>query len=386
MKIVHIANFYGPKSGGIRTTLHELGSGYIARGHEFTYIVPGNGFFCEETLHGKKITVPSIVLPFSGGYRIIRNNRDIKKLLITLKPDALEVSDRFTLSKVGLWAKKRGIHTVVFSHETLSGLVKSFFKVDLKWFVNWHNARLATRFHNVIATTEFASREFHEIDISNLSHVPLGVDLENFSPYRRNEDLRTELLKGADVLLLHCGRMSKEKNPQNSILALKELLAAGVNARLIFVGMGPMFKSLKALSKDLPVTFMGYIVDRKMLAEIIASADVSIAPGPIETFCLAALESLASGTPVVASSTSAVGEFLQLKSSEPVGAVAENNPKSFADAIQTVLGYNAADRAMPIRCQHQAENYPWSSTLMMMLRLHGAGHEVTVNQKRLKAA
>ena len=252
MKIVHIANFYGPKSGGIRTTLHELGSGYIARGHEFTYIVPGNGFFCEETLHGKKITVPSIVLPFSGGYRIIRNNRDIKKLLITLKPDALEVSDRFTLSNVGLWAKKRGIHTVVFSHETLSGLVRSFFKVDLKWFVNWHNTRLARRFHNVIATTEFASREFREIGTNNLTHVPLGVDLQNFSPYRRNEALRTELLKGSEVLILHCGRMSKEKNPQNSILALKELLAAGVNARLIFVGMGPMFKSLKAISKDLP--------------------------------------------------------------------------------------------------------------------------------------
>ena len=386
MKIVHIANFYGPKSGGIRTTLHELGSGYIARGHEFTYIVPGNGFFCEETLHGKKITVPSIVLPFSGGYRIIRNNQDIKKLIITLKPDALEVSDRFTLSKVGLWAKKRGIHTVVFSHETLSGLVKSFFKLDLKWFVNWHNTRLASRFHNVIATTEFASREFREIETKNLTHIPLGVDLQNFSPYRRNEALRRELLKGSDVLILHCGRMSKEKNPQNSILALKELLDSGVNARLIFVGMGPMFKSLKALSKDLPVTFMGYIVDRKMLAEIIASADVSIAPGPIETFCLAALESLASGTPVVASATSAVGEFLLLDTPEPVGAVAENNPKSFAKAIQTVLAYNAADRGMPIRCQHQAENYPWSSTLMMMLRLHGAGREVSANHKRLRAA
>jgi len=386
MKIVHIANFYGPKSGGIRTTLHELGSGYIARGHEFTYIVPGNGFFCEETLHGKKITVPSIVLPFSGGYRIIRNNQDIKKLIITLKPDALEVSDRFTLSKVGLWAKKRGIHTVVFSHETLSGLVKSFFKIELKWFVNWHNTRLASRFHNVIATTEFASREFREIETKNLTHVPLGVDLQNFSPYRRTQTLRAELLKGADVLILHCGRMSKEKNPQNSILALKELLDSGVNARLIFVGMGPMFKSLKALSKDLPVSFMGYIVDRKILAEIIASADVSIAPGPIETFCLAALESLASGTPVVASSTSAVGEFLLLNTPEPVGAVAENNPKSFAKAIQTVLAYNAADRGMPIRCQHQAENYPWSSTLMMMLRLHGAGREVSANHKRLRAA
>jgi alpha-1,6-mannosyltransferase len=386
MRIVHIANFYGPKSGGIRTTLHELGSGYIARGHEFTYVVPGIGFFCEETPFGRKITVPSIVLPFSGGYRIIRNNRDIKKLLITLKPDALEVSDRFTLSKVGLWAKKRNIHTVVFSHETLSGLVKSTFKLNLKKFVSWHNARLASRFHNVITTTAFAAREFEEISTKNLVHIPLGVDLQTFSPKHRNEELRTELLKGADVLLLHCGRMSREKNPQNSILALRELRNRGVNARLVYVGMGPMFKSLKEQAKNLPVTFMGYIVDRDMLAQIIASADVSIAPGPIETFCLAALESLASGTPVVASSTSAVGEFLLLNSPEPVGAVANNNPKAFAEAITKVLTLRKAQPNLPQMCHQQAENYPWSSTLMMMLRLHGAGREVTAISKGLKAA
>lgn len=386
MKIVHIANFYGPKSGGIRTTLHELGNGYIARGHEFTYVVPGIGFFCEETPFGRKITVPSVVLPFSGGYRIIRNNKDIKKLLITLKPDALEISDRFTLSSVGLWAKKRNIHTVVFSHETLSGLVKSSLKLNLKKFVKWHNTRLASRFHNVITTTAFASREFEEISTKNLVQIPLGVDLETFSPRHRNEELRQELLKDADVLLLHCGRMSREKNPQNSIQALKELRSRGVNARLIYVGMGPMFKTLKAEAKDLPVTFMGYIVDRNMLAEIIASADVSIAPGPIETFCLAALESLASGTPVVASATSAVGEFLLLDTSEPVGAVADNNPIAFADAISTVLQRRAKQKGLPAMCHQQAENYPWSSTLMMMLRLHGAGREVTAMNKRLKAA
>ena len=386
MRIVHIANFYGPKSGGIRTTLHELGSGYISRGHEFTYVVPGVGFFCEETPFGRNITVPSIVLPFSGGYRIIRNNKDIKKLLITLKPDALEVSDRFTLSKVGLWAKKRNIHTVVFSHETLSGLTKSTFKVNLKKFVNWHNARLASRFHNVITTTAFAAREFEEISTKNLVHVPLGVDLQTFSPKHRSEELRTELLKGADVLLLHCGRMSREKNPQNSILALHELRDRGVNARLVYVGMGPMFKSLKEQAKDLPVTFLGYIVDRDMLAQIIASADVSIAPGPIETFCLAALESLASGTPVVASSTSAVGEFLLLDTAEPVGAVANNNPTAFADAITKVLQFRETQPNLPQMCHQQAENYPWSSTLMMMLRLHGAGREVTAISKRLKAA
>ena len=41
MRIVHVANFYGPNSGGIKTTMHELGRGYLAQGHEFIFIVPG---------------------------------------------------------------------------------------------------------------------------------------------------------------------------------------------------------------------------------------------------------------------------------------------------------------------------------------------------------
>ena len=386
MRIVHVANFYGPKSGGIRTTLHELGKGYKARGHEFTYIVPGNGFFCEESVFGKKITVPSIVLPFSGGYRIIRNNKDVKKLLITLKPDALEISDRFTLSGVGLWAKKRNIHTVVFSHETLTGLVKSHLRFSFRKFVDWHNARLASRFDHVIATTAFASREFEDIKVDNLVNIPLGVDLETFSPKLRNTQLRQELLKEQEVLLIHLGRMSSEKNPQNSILTLIELRKRGVNARLVYVGMGPMFAKLKQLAADHPVTFLGYIVDRKKLAEIMASADVSIAPGPIETFCLAALESIASGTPVVASNTSAVGEFLLLNSREQVGAVANGNPVDFANAVQQMLQIRNADTTLSMRAHQQAENYPWSSTVAMLLNLHGEKNEIRKSKHRLRAA
>jgi alpha-1,6-mannosyltransferase len=371
MKILHIANFYGPKSGGIRTTLHELGAGYIAKGHEFTYIVPGNGLYCENTPDGRKITVPSIELPFSGGYRIIRNNRFIKKLIITLDPDVLEVSDRFTLTGVGEWASKRKIKTVVFSHETLNGLAQHYFPFALTRLIDWHNRRLANRFNHVIATTNFAAREFEKLNIQNLVRVPLGVDLEKFSPLRRDEALRTQLLKGSDVLLVHCGRMSREKHPARSIEALNVLLQQGINARLVYVGIGPLFKQLREEAKDLPVTFLGYIADRNRLADILASADISLAPGPIETFCLAALESLASGTPVVASSTSAVGEFLLLDDSVPVGAIADNNAESFADSIQKVMQMRQANPKLSSCCQHQAENFPWSSTISLMLTLHG---------------
>ena len=382
MKIVHIANFYGPKSGGIKTTLHQLGTGYVARGHSFTYIGPGTGFYCEESTSGTRITLPSIEIPFSGGYRIIRNNRDVKKLLITLKPDVLEISDRFTLSKIGAWAGQRNIAAVVFSHETLSGLAKNYFPFSLKRIVDWHNRRLSSRFKHVITTTEFASKEFEEIKTTNLVRVPLGVDLDKFSPYLRNEDFRKDLLQGADVLLVHCGRMSREKHPARSIEALKVLLERGINARLIYVGIGPMYVDLREKSKGLPVTFLGYIADRERLAEILATADVSLAPGPIETFCLAALESLAAGTPVVASNTSAVGEFLLINTSEPVGAIAGNSGHEFANAIERVLEMRK-DPKLPQRCFHQAENFPWSATLSLMLKLHGDSAE---SKRRLRAA
>jgi alpha-1,6-mannosyltransferase len=369
MKIIHIANFYGPKSGGIKTTLHNLGTGYINQGHDFTYIVPGAGLHHEKTPHGIRITVPSFMIPFTGGYRIIKSNRQIRNMLLALSPDRIEVSDRFTLSSVGRWAKSRKITTLVFSHETLRGLIKTYLPFSAKKFVAWHNQRLANSFDYVIATTKFASSEFVAIGSKNLVQVPLGVDLKTFSPKNRDLELRTKLLKGGEILLVHCGRLSPEKKPERSIQALRELLQRGVNARLIYVGTGPLHKKLYESSRDIPVTFLGYISDKKYLASVVASADVSIAPGPIETFCLSALESLASGTPVVASNTSAVGEFLLTNSNDFVGQVAANNGKDFADSIEIVIERLKSDETLRSRCHHQAENFPWSSTISQMLSL-----------------
>lgn len=386
MKIVHIANFYGDKSGGIRTTIHNLGHSYIQRGHEFTFIVPGNGFYCEETPTGRMIHLPSIRIPFSGGYRIIRRNRDLKKLLTILKPDSIEISDRFTLSGIGTWARKRGIPAVVFSHETLSGLVKTHLRTPLNRFVNWHNSRLASRFKYVIATTQCAAKEFKNINSPNLVIVPLGVDLANFNPSNRDESLRTELLNGADLLLVHCGRLSPEKKPERSLQALECLLKQGINARLVYVGIGPLQTKMMKRSKNLPVTFLGYVAGRQKLAAILASADISLAPGPIETFCLAAMESLASGTPVVASNTSAVGEFLLLDSEQSVGAIFNNTSLGYADAIKEVIRMLSRNQNLAQLCHQQAENYPWSATVSQMLRLHDDSLRLKKAQRRLRAA
>jgi alpha-1,6-mannosyltransferase len=370
MKIIHIANFYGPKSGGIKTTLHNLGTEYGKIGHDFIYVVPGKKFSRENTTHGACITLPSWVIPFSGGYRVIKSNRQVKTIVQSLKPDRIEVSDRFTLSCLGNWAKQRNIPAIVFSHETLRGLVKNYFGIPLKSFVSWHNTRLAGRFDFVVTTTNFAAAEFDEIGTPNVIRVPLGVDLETFSPAHRNEELRAKMIKGGDVLLVHCGRLSPEKKPERSLQVLRELLSRGINARLVYIGSGPLHKKLYDSSRDIPVTFWGYVANKNLLAQMIASADVSLAPGPIETFCLAALESLASGTPVVASETSAVGEFLTQDNGDFVGLTAANNGAAFADAVQIILDEIKEDPTLSDRCRLQAEKFPWSATIFKLDTMH----------------
>ena len=238
--------------------------------------------------------------------------------------------------------------------------------------MGWHNTRLASRFDYVVTTTNFAAAEFDEIGTTNVVRVPLGVDLQTFSPSLRNEELRTKMIKGGEVLLVHCGRLSPEKKPERSLETLRELLNRGINARLVYIGSGPLHKKLYDSSRDIPVTFWGYVANKNLLAQMIASADISLAPGPIETFCLAALESLASGTPVVASETSAVGEFLVDQHGDFVGLTAANNGRAFADAVEILLDEIAEDSTLSDRCRIQAEQFPWSETIMRLGRLSAA--------------
>jgi alpha-1,6-mannosyltransferase len=47
---------------------------------------------------------------------------------------------------------------------------------------DWLNRRTARAYHRVICTTGWAAAEFGRIDAGNVVRVPLGVDLDTFSP------------------------------------------------------------------------------------------------------------------------------------------------------------------------------------------------------------
>lgn len=359
MRIAQLANFYGPKSGGLRTALHHLGTGYVQSGHEVVLVVPGDRR-ADESLPGgvRRITLPAVKVPYTGGYRVADPWR-VKALMEHLKPDRLEVSDRLTLRGMGAWASERGIANVVISHERLDRLLQFVLpEAPAVKAADWANGRMAASYDTVVCTTGFAREEFDRIGARNVTQVPLGVDLATFTPSRHSADLRRELLQGAESLLIHCGRLSPEKHVERSVDTLAELHEQGHSARLVIAGDGPRRTSLEKRANGLPVTFLGFVKSRLDVAALLASADLSLAPGPHETFGLAALEALASGTPVVVSQSSALKEIVQ----PACGAAVDDHATAFALAAQRLLASGSREAA-----RARAEEYPWQAAVDGML-------------------
>ncbi len=362
MRIVQLANFYGPRSGGLRTALHHLGAGYAGRGHEVVLVVPGPRRADEHLPSGiRRITVPAPQLPGTGGYRAVDPWR-VQHLLERLRPDAIEVSDRLTLRGLGAWAARRGVPAVVISHERLDRLLAQFLLPDpaARAVADAANARMAAAYDTVVCTTAFARAEFERIGARNVTQVPLGVDLTTFAPRHRDPALRAALADGAETLLVHCGRLSPEKQPERSIDTVAALRDAGHRVRLVVAGDGPRRPALERRAAGLPVTFLGFVPERRDLARLLASADVALAPGRHETFGLSALESLASGTPVVVSRSSALPEIVGAS-----GAAALDSPAAFATGVSILLAADEGQRRDAARAR--AERFGWPASVEGML-------------------
>ncbi|MFF4604690.1 glycosyltransferase [Streptomyces sp. NPDC001339] len=379
LRIVRIANFVTPASGGLRTALCELGKGYRAAGHEPVLIVPGPpgaggtgrtaGIREELTAQGRVITLPGPVLPGSGGYRVLTDRRRLRLLLTALAPDRLEVSDRTTLRWTGTWARRARVPAVMVSHESVDGVLRTWGvpRPFARAVADRLNRRTAHAYSRVVCTTEWAAAEFTRTGARNVVRAPLGVDLEAWHPDRRGPEPRLRWAGRAEYLLLMCSRLSQEKRPGRALDALAELRRRGVDAALVVVGDGPLRGRLeaRARSERLPAAFLGHLADRSRVAELQAGADLALAPGPAETFGLAALEALACGTPVVASAASALAGLVG-----DGGDTALDDGPSFADAVQRVLARPEPARRAAARCR--AEGYGWQPAVDAFLAAHDA--------------
>jgi len=364
MRIVRLANFVSARSGGLRTALRNLGEGYQRAGHEAVLIIPGQQRSDMMTSQGRVITLPSAPLPRTGGYRVLAGRRELTRLLDSLEPDRLEVSDRSTLRWTGGWARQHGVGSMMVSHESLAGLLGVWGMPARDRLADRLNRRTAEMYDQVVCTTAFAAAEFRRLGVPNLAEVPLGVDLDGFHPDRADAAVRSRYARKEELLVVYASRLSADKRPELAVDTVAALRAAKVPAVLVVAGDGSRRAALAYRAARLPVRFAGHIADRSAVAGLLASADVVLAPGPVETFGLAALEALACGTPVVVNKASALPEVVG-----DAGIAVRGTAEAFAGGVRRLM--ERPERERRVAARSRAERFGWPQAVEGFLRAHG---------------
>ena len=384
-KSVHITNYYHKNSGGISTSYNNLLAAAFRHRRYVRLIVPGETEAIEEVNEFAKIYyVPAKYSPvFDKRYRVMMpwqyllNDSIIRRILLSEKPDILEVTDKYTLSIIGAMVrigkfKQLGRPMLVhFSCERMDDNIASFLSggKTAKWFARrlMGNYNFPSfDFH--IANSDYTAREFYEsIEAKNnprrsdaflnfcwrffkaprvpfserIFVCPRGVDGETFNPNRRSDTVKREMRERAGIpenstVLLYAGRISPEKNVGLLVEMLKILAKdATRDFRLLVAGAGPKADWLNEETvRNFPnkIIQLGHL-DKETLANYYANADVFVHPNPREPFGIAPLEAMASGVPTLAPNS---GGILSYASNENAWLVAPD-ATSFARAVREII-------------------------------------------------
>lgn len=188
-----------------------------------------------------------------------------------------------------------------------------------------------------------------------------GVDLAQFHPPKEREELRRQLgLTG--TILLSVGHLIERKGHDLAIRALADL----PNTRLLIAGEGPERDSLTSIVNERGlshrVQFLG-AVSQERLRDYYGAADILILGSSREGWANVLLESMACGTPVVASNVWGTPEVVAAP--EAGVLMASRSPEVLAQAAKGLL------QAYPDRAatRRYAERFSWDATTQGQLDL-----------------
>jgi len=201
--------------------------------------------------------------------------------------------------------------------------------------------------------------------------VPCGVNLGLFQRVDR-ESARQRLGFNSESIVLYVGRVEPLKGLDRLLMAMPRLEVPR-HLRTVVVGgddeADGEVERLRSLSSSLgigaAVDFVG-VVRQEELPLYYSAADLCIVPSHYETFGLVALESLACGTPVVA--TRVGGMESVIRHGRNGYLVHDNSPESLAAGMAAVLEQPCAIAETPVGIRASVAPFVWSNVADGILR------------------
>ena len=225
-----------------------------------------------------------------------------------------------------------------------------------------------------------AMARLYGADTRRIILIPCGVDLDTFHPVNQTA-ARDRLGLDDKKILLFVGRIEPLKGLELLIRATAEL-DAGDPVRLLVAGGSPEgdpeLDRMRQLAGELGIggsaDFVGR-VDHEELPLYYSAADVCVVPSFYESFGLAALESMACGTPVVATR---VGGLSTIVEHGRTGYLKPwRCPEAFAGSLEMIISNKRLQQSMGQAARRRAEGMSWDAV---------AAQAAEVYESRLPAA
>ena len=214
-----------------------------------------------------------------------------------------------------------------------------------------------------------AMARLYAADPKKVSLVPCGVDLSVFRPLDQ-ESVRARLGLNGEKILLYVGRIEPLKG-LDLLVETAAQMDTGESVRMMVVGADANgdreLDRVKELAKDRDledqIDFVGQ-VDHTELPLYYNAADVCVVPSYYESFGLVALESMACGTPVVATRVGGLSTIIDHGSTGYLKSW--RCPEAFANSLEMIISSDSLQQSMGEAARKRAEGMGWDNVAAMM--------------------
>lgn len=299
VRILVVTESFLPHMNGVTNSVLRITDHFAEAGDDVEIIAPQfpRADRSLRTSCGRRVAVRRIASMPLAGYPDVRiattSAAALRRRILAVEPDVIHLASPTVLGGRAVVAAQRlGVPTVAVYQTDIPGYTARYGMPFLE-SAGWQLLREVHNRATLTLAPSTATRDQlidHGVDRVHLWRR--GVDTSLFSPSLRSERLRARLARPGERIVMYVGRLAPEKQVEDL-----KVIHDMPGVRLVIVGEGP---ERDALRRHLPrARFTGFRAGTD-LATHLASADLFIHPGELETFGQTIQEAMASGLPVIA--------------------------------------------------------------------------------------
>ncbi|MFC1822451.1 glycosyltransferase, partial [Thermodesulfobacteriota bacterium] len=307
-----------------------------------------------QVYHPRYPIIPRVSMPFHGLSLFMSTKKLVKKIYQEFPFDIID----------GHYIYPDGFAAVLLGKALRKPVVLSARGSDIHQFAGFKLIKPLIQYSlnsadHVISVCDALKQEIVHLGTSEqkIAVVPNGVDINRFYPEDREKARKRLSLANHEKIILSVGLIRPLKGFHIIIEALRDILPKEGGIHFYIVGDGPYRGALNNQIKRLNLGHYVTLVGERPNSELktwYSAADVFCLASSREGWANVIMESLACGTPVVATNVWGAPEILN---SPAVGILVERDPKLISEALIKAL-HTRWDR---VRIQQHAAARTWNA-------------------------